>query len=316
MGLHEPAGFEPVEVGPPDNESAENKDQTRDPSCDPPGKFDKITDILRKIRKERERSVFVLVAGFIDTEICDEVYGWRKELREAGKNGLDILIHSPGGNLSPCYTVARLFSRCADSWEALVPEYAASGATLICLGSSNIVMPGIAQLGPVDPQVKSKRQEKFFELERQSPLEAFEAVRYLREFSLSSLDMTMEYLLDHNVTPARAVEIATKVAIHLVEPILAKIAPYDLGAFALDSRVAREYCSRVSNPTNPAKKTQRGVSPRTLVEKYPAHEFVIDLEEARALGFQVSEPAPGIDTLFDELRPHLPEITKYIGLIF
>ncbi len=288
------------------------------PSCDPPEGFQDLTDIFRKIRKERGRPLFVLLAEFIEDEIADEVYGWRKDLRKTQKeDGLDILIHSPGGNLSQCYVVGRLFSRCADAWEALVPAYAVSGATLICLGSSTIVMSENARLGPVDPQVISKRREKFFAGERQSPLEAFQALRHLREFSLASLDVAMDFLLEQGVAPQLALETSGKLAIRLVEPILGKIEPYDLGAFALDSRVAVEYCRRLSNPVDKAKRTQRRVDPRALVERYPAHEFVIDLEEARALNFEVSEPEAAIDTLFDDLEPLIDfdKIKKYVGLV-
>jgi hypothetical protein len=76
-----------------------------------------------------------------------------------------------------------------------------------------------------------------------------------------------------------------------------------------------EYCSRIANPGDRSRQTQRGVSPKALVENYPAHEFVIDYEEALALGFKVSLPAPEIDFLFDRLRPHLDGLRRYIGLI-
>lgn len=103
-------------------------------------------------------------------------------------------------------------------------------------------------------------------------------------------------------------------ATSFIAPILGKIEPYDLGAFSLDSVVAIEYCKRITNPSDKAKKTQRSVDPHTLVEKYPAHEFVIDLEEARALNFNVSEPEAAIDSLFCELRPHL-KVKKFVGTI-
>lgn len=287
----------------------------RVPSCDPPEICADVTDIMGKIKKERGRSLFAFVADSIDADVCNEVYGWRKELREAAKKGLDVLIHSPGGDLSQCYIVARLITRCADTWEALVPELAASGATLICLGSSKIIMSEIAQLSPLDPQVISKRREKFFEGERQSPLEAFQAIRYLREFSLASLDAAMQLLRRRGVTPQRALESASTISTRMVEPIIGKIDPYDLGAFALDSRVALDYCVRISNPSNGAKGTQRRVDLCSLVETYPAHEFVIDLEEARALQFEVGYPAAEIDVLFDQLRPLLARTKTYLGVV-
>jgi hypothetical protein len=127
----------------------------------------------------------------------------------------------------------------------------------------------------------------------------------------------MKFLRDprRDVAPQRALDTATQIAMRLAEPILAKIEPYDLGAFALDSTLALEYCKRVGNPRNQAKRTQRLVNYRALVEMYPAHEFQIDLEEARELGFVVSEPPDELDRLFDEVRPHLAKVGKYLGLV-
>ncbi len=286
------------------------------PCCDPPELYHEVTDSLRKIRKERGRPLFALATDSIDRETSRKVFAWRTLLRQAGQQGpLDVLLHSQGGRLNECYAIARLLSRCTDAWDALVPERAASGATMIALGSARLVMAELAELGPLDPQVSSKRRERFFSSERQSPLEAFQSVRYLREFALESIDEVMLFLLDKRVTHQLALEAAARISAELVRPILERIEPFDLGAFALDSRVAIEYCTRIGRPGSSAKQTQRGVNPRTLVENYPAHEFVIDYEEAQALGFRVSLPAPEIDVLFDALRRSLGRVRRYIGLV-
>ena len=119
----------------------------RMPTCRPLGEhLDKVTDLLRAIAAERGRPLFALVSRFIDEDILDEVYTWKRELRETGRSVIDVLIDSPGGSLTSCYMIARLMARWTNSWEALIPTYAASGATLICLGSSRIVMAERAQL--------------------------------------------------------------------------------------------------------------------------------------------------------------------------
>jgi hypothetical protein len=263
-------------------------DQRR-PTCDPPIVYAPITEVLHEIRQARNRPLFALIADYIDDDTLNEVFSWRKELREAGQGeSFDVLIHSPGGKLTASYMLARLLSRFTNKWEALVPQSAGSGATLICLGSSNILMSEIAQLGPLDPQVASKKREKFFATERQSPLEAFEALRYLREFAASSLDALMEVLTDRGIAPQKALETSTSIAADLVKPVLEKIDPYDLGAFSLDSKLALSYCKEVARPSDPNKRTQRKAFYKSIVEDYPAHEFAIDFEEAQALKFVVT----------------------------
>lgn len=203
-----------------------------------------------------------------------------------------------------------------------MPKYAQSGATLICLGSSKIILSEGAQLSPLDPQVLSKRRGKFLLGERQSPLEAFRAVTELRRNALSTLSVSMLHLIrETGVAPQPALGTATTLAGELTKPILENIDPYDLGAFALDSDVAKNYCRRLCLP-GAGKAAQSGADHGTLVERYPAHEFVIDLEEARTLGLAVEEPDDALDELFDELRPLLsPETSErrtelsYIGLV-
>lgn len=312
---NDPAVIGKVEPNPDDAPNPQPRTR-KVPLCEPSVALEEVSAILRQIQAARKRKLFVLCSGQIDDDTAWEVYKWRPELKAAGENdGLDILLHSPGGGLSACYQIARLVGSRADAWEALVPSLAASGATLISLGSAKLVMGEMAFLGPIDPQVSSKRNEKLFASERQSPLEAFEAVRYLREFALTSLSANFEYLLRKRIAPKPALETASSLAFHLVQPILSKIEPYDLGSFALDSRLALLYCERVGNPSSQARKTQRGVPYRALVEQYPAHEFVIDLEEARALNFDVCTPDPAVDELFDELRPSLEGLETYIGFV-
>ena len=290
----------------------------RKPGCSPPEACDKVTGVLQKIQALRGRRLFLLaVAGNIDDETYEEVCSWRNELKEAGSDEkLDVLIHSGGGGLSTCYQIARLLARSANAWEALVPGLAPSGATLISLGSARIVISEVAQLGPIDPQVISKKHEKFFASERQSPLEAFQALTYLRRVALGSLDATMAFLMNEkNVAPKLALETSSHFALQIVQPILARIDPYDIGAFSLDANLAVHYCERIANPADPQKKTQRKVKVRDLVEKYPAHEFVIDLEEAKALDFNVVEPPADLDAAFDEARGPLNEVEQYIGFV-
>jgi len=284
---------------------------TKKPSCQPPDSHDSLTGVLQRIQVLRRRPLFALVSDHITDETYEEVYRWKDDLPEE----LDILIDSPGGVLDSCYRVARAIGRRANSWDALVPTVAASGATLVCLGSTKLVMADAAQMSPIDPQVLSKRREKFFDTERQSPIEAFQAVKYVRTVALTSLDTTMVFLREHHVAAKPALDTACIFASNVAEALLGKIDPYDLGAFALDSAVSMNYCERIATPPDLAKKTQRNAKFKLLVERYPAHEFVIDREEAATLGFSVSAPSPELDKLFDEAREVLKDTSSYIGMV-
>ncbi len=290
--------------------------QRRAPICIPGEIAGDMTESLVRLQVARKRPLFALVATQIDENIWDYVYSWKTELRAVGQSEpVDVLIHSPGGVLTPCYLVARFLAHCMNSWTALVPRLAVSGATLITLGSRDIIMSHGAQLGPLDPQVISKRPQKFFTSERQSPLEALELVSYVRELTFSSMDTSMHELLRQGVAPQRALESSIEIATRVARPLLERIEPYDLAALRLDSRLARLYCERVARPIDQSRQTQRNANYEALVEFFPAHEFAIDIVEARDnLKFNVNEPDGTIESIFDELRSKLSRAEAYIGL--
>jgi hypothetical protein len=315
--MTEPQAVDPAVIGslePKPDESVAAS--ARMPSCTPVDGVAKSTALFQRLQAARGRRLFVLATGTIDDDVLNEVLGWRADIKAAAKSGgLDVLLHSPGGVLSSCYQLARVLGTCANSWNALVPVWATSGATLISLGSAQLVIGDTAFLGPIDPQVASKRNEKLFASERQSPLEAFEAMKYLRTFALESLAANWTYFLRLRIAPKPALDAATNLAFHLVQPVLSKIEPYDLGSFALDSRLSLQYCERVGNPINADRVSQRKVKFSRLVEGYAAHEFVIDREEADNLGFELDDATPEVHGLFEEIRQHLESVESYVGLV-
>jgi len=156
------------EQAPEQDSVAEGAPETKDqavlsPVCYPDHMEPIAREALQRICDYRQRSLVVLLDDNLDGGTPHELYRWRNMLSTLSTKGpIDVLIESPGGSLSASYRIARLLGRYVNNWVALVPTMAASGATLICLGSSEVVLSPIAQLGPVDPQVISRRSGKFF----------------------------------------------------------------------------------------------------------------------------------------------------------
>lgn len=66
-----------------------------------------------------------------------------------------LMLTSPGGD--PNAAEKLLFmcrKRFTDGFYVVVPNYAKSAATMICLGSDKILMGYLAELGPIDPQLQ------------------------------------------------------------------------------------------------------------------------------------------------------------------
>jgi len=69
-------------------------------------------------------------------------------------NGFALMISSPGGDglaAERIINICRTYSGTGD-YITIIPGKAKSAATMICLGSSKIILSGTSELGPIDPQ--------------------------------------------------------------------------------------------------------------------------------------------------------------------
>lgn len=69
--------------------------------------------------------------------------------------GLDLILHTPGGNLAATQSLVHyLHQMFDDDIRAIVPQLAMSAGTMIACSCKSIVMGKQSNLGPVDPQLR------------------------------------------------------------------------------------------------------------------------------------------------------------------
>ncbi len=90
------------------------------------------------------------VYQYIDVEDAEEVL---RGIREAKDKPVDLIIHTPGGQLHASVQIARALKNHNAKTRVFVPHYSMSGGTIIALGANEIVMDKDASLGPIDPQI-------------------------------------------------------------------------------------------------------------------------------------------------------------------
>lgn len=70
---------------------------------------------------------------------------------------LDLFLLSPGGLADPAFKMACLCRDFSDdNFGVIIPHYAKSAATLLCLGSDELVMGSASEIGPTDPRIEIK----------------------------------------------------------------------------------------------------------------------------------------------------------------
>ncbi len=109
------------------------------------------TKILTMIHRKEAISMFgIPVYQFIDVEDAQEIL---RGIREAKDKPIDLIIHTPGGQLHASMQIARALKNHNVRTRVFVPHYSMSGGTIIALAATEIIMDKDASLGPVDPQV-------------------------------------------------------------------------------------------------------------------------------------------------------------------
>jgi hypothetical protein len=116
---------------------------------------------LRRLHTVTGRNIIVYYSGWLQKPGLDGV-----EVNDADKNGfmtaihkldrkkgLDLLLHTPGGNTAATESlVDYLRSMFGTNIRAVVPQLAMSAGTMIACASKEILMGAHSSLGPIDPQ--------------------------------------------------------------------------------------------------------------------------------------------------------------------
>lgn len=98
-------------------------------------------------------------ASFSSTSIStNDVYRLEEALIEHNRNveKAFLLLHSPGGNLSSSYNIARFLRKKFGFLHVFVPYEAASGATLMSLAGNKLTLGELGYVTPIDPQIRYK----------------------------------------------------------------------------------------------------------------------------------------------------------------
>jgi ATP-dependent protease ClpP protease subunit len=100
-------------------------------------------------------SAFLEKSGNIPLRIDDsDMGGFMLVLAELPTDqGLDLILHTPGGILSSAEAIIRYIRDLfGDNIRVIVPQLAMSAGTLIALSAKEIIMGAHSSLGPIDPQ--------------------------------------------------------------------------------------------------------------------------------------------------------------------
>ena len=133
----------------------------------PQSAFFRATEASRYARQAEIRDyesftgrVLVVFWGPIRSEV---VVPFADAINDVGPgHPLDLMVTSFGGDAEAAIRIATMCHAERDDFRVIVPDTAASAATLLALAAESVVMSDTSALGPVDPQIFLSHRDQYF----------------------------------------------------------------------------------------------------------------------------------------------------------
>ncbi len=117
-----------------------------------------------------------------------------------------------------------------------------------------------------------------------SPLDEFKSMEYMKEYATGILDYFGYTLAERGLPLKQALHEAIAGAVGLMNPVYSHVDPSRVGSYRRALLEGEEYAKRLLSSVENDDANELAAH---LVWDYPAHDFVIDFEEAHALGLPV-----------------------------
>lgn len=255
------------------------------------GKQEAVTRYYLRLFQYGRGVLSTIDHGLVEhVEDCIEKLGPR-----SGKESVDVWLESLGGDAHAAYKLVLVLRERFSSIRVVVPYCAKSAATLLALGGERIFLAPSAELGPIDAQVQHPEKER----ER---LSALDIARSLESLSDTAVNIVItgggQLFAITEIERTESVEAMLRYAADFMAPIVAKLDPSLIHRATRQLDTGRDYACRLLawhllhgqsfvQLDRAQQEDVRSVAAR-FVEDYPAHEFVIALDELEAFGLNVS----------------------------
>ncbi len=188
-------------------------------------------------------------------------------------NELDLIIYTKGGDVNTSYKLAQLVRTKCKKLNIMVPYYAYSGGTLICLSSNKILMrPGISSLSPIDVQLYTEDSH----------------------FALINFDKFIEFVYDtSHAFDFKDETNKTHYITKIMENLTTSIGAINIGEFYRLRRLQEIYArTLLKNHMFENEQSKEEISTeiiKKLTSECPSHDFEIDYCLAVQFGLKVDK---------------------------
>ncbi|MBT3817338.1 MAG: hypothetical protein HOG08_03275 [Candidatus Magasanikbacteria bacterium] len=252
---------------------------------------------IRIIQEKRKNPILLLDLKEIQKPILLEAHNLlcKKKFKV-----LDVILQTPGGDADASFLLMKLLRTKAEKVNIIVPLYAKSAGTLMCLGADKILLTDLSELGPLDTQIVEQQDgggSKF-----SSALNGFKALEQIQMHALETVDITTKLILSRNsMKIAEAIKLSIDFSSKTIGSLYSQFNPYKIGEYARVLEIGERYGIILLTRYLKWNKENAEKTVKTLVKRYPSHGFVLDLEELQ----QLNLPAEKIDNDLIESILHI-----------
>ncbi|MFA6194084.1 MAG: hypothetical protein WC726_04445 [Parcubacteria group bacterium] len=262
-----------------------------------------LKTIIEDIITKRKNPVLVLnikeITKFVSLNIYHLLQG--KKFDE-----LDVILLTPGGDIDAAFVITKILRKKAKILNVIIPLFAKSAGTLICLSADNIIMNDLSELGPLDsqiPEVQDGGNVRYV-----SALNGFKALEQVQQHTVETLDIVIKLLLERsNIKVSEAISLSTEFSGKTSGTLYSKMDPNKIGEYARALEIGEKYGIIILTRYKEWQQKEAEDVITTLVKKYPSHGFVIDMEELCNLGFPAKMAS---DTLAEQMVALKDELLK------
>lgn len=123
-------------------------------------------ELYKKIEAKRGNPLIVYITSqrpganaLMAGDVIDEFIDQLNVVNKKPKGSIDLLIESLGGDPLTSWKLISLLRSSFKKVNVIVPHSAFSAATLLALGADEIVMGPYGSLGPIDPQITTRKKD-------------------------------------------------------------------------------------------------------------------------------------------------------------
>lgn len=173
-----------------------------------------LNNLLKKMEELFESDFLNIngpIGGGLDTMLLNIV----EELAEDGKkrDRLLVMITTNGGDALTVERIVNIFRHHYSEVNFIVPDFAYSAGTILCMSGDNIYMDYYSALGPIDPQIQNKEGKWV------PALGYLDKIQQLLDKATSGTISQAEFLIlkDFDLAEIRAYEQAKELTIDLLQ---------------------------------------------------------------------------------------------------